>query len=128
MRFLSDEWLAGLRDAAADLPLTPGCSVNLKVEVSGSPDERRRLNVRLVDGQVAEVSSGVAAAADCTLKCSYSDAAAVWEGRMDPAVAYMQGRLKLDGGYERLLFGLRPMLSGAAGNALRELKRRLAAL
>lgn len=128
MQFLSDEWLAELRDAAADLPLTPGCSVNLKVEVEDTPDGRSRLNVRLVDGQVAEVSSGVAVAADCTLKCSYSDAEAVWEGRMDPAVAYMQGRLKLEGGYERLLFGLRPMLSGAAGEALRELKRRLAAL
>ena len=35
-------------------------------------------------------------------------------GRLDPAVAYMQGRLKIDGAYERVLFGLRPLLDGEA--------------
>lgn len=128
VRFLSDEWLAALKSAAKDLPPTPGCSLNLKVDVSDSPDGRRRLGVRVVDGQLAEVSLGFPVDADCTLTCSYTDAAAMWEGRLDPAVAYMQGKLKLEGAYERVLFGLRPMLSGASRDALRELRERLAAL
>lgn len=128
MRFLSDEWLAALRGAAKDLPSTPGCSLNLKVDVSDGPDGRRRLGVRLVDGQLAEISLGFPVDADCTLKCGYLDAAAIWDARLEPAVAYMQGKLKLEGAYERVLFGLRPMLAGASGEALRELREKLAQL
>lgn len=128
VRFLSDEWLAALKGAAKDLPSTPGCSLNLKVDVSDGPDGRRRLGVRLVDGQLAEISLGSPVDADCTLTCGYLDAAAIWEGRLDPAVAYMQGKLKLEGAYERALFGLRPMLTGASREALRELRERLALL
>ena len=125
MQFLSEEWLAALTAAAVGLPTAAGCSVSVRLEISGAPHGRGRLAVRLEDGQLAEVALGRPLAADCSVSCRYDDALAICEGRLDPAVAYMRGDLKLDGAYERVLFGLRPMLRGASKPALLELRRKL---
>ena len=54
---------------------------------------------------------------DCTVSCSNADARAILNGQLDPAVAYMQGRLKLEGAYERVVFGLRGVVEGEAFTA-----------
>jgi len=110
--FLSDGWLNAVEAAADALPEVPGCSVTARVEVSGGADGRRRFGVVVVDGRIVELSPGLLAGADCTVSCASADARDMLAGRLDPAVAYMQGRLKIDGAYERVLFGLRPLLGG----------------
>ena len=112
--FLSDGWLGAVQTAAAVLPEVPGCSVTARVEVSGGPDGTRRFGVVIVDGRLVELSSGRPAEPDCTVSCADADARDIIGGRLDPAVAYMQGRLKIDGAYERVLFSLRPLLDGEA--------------
>ena len=112
--FLSDEWLSAVHAAAAVLPEVPGCSVTARVEVPGGAAGTRRFGVVIVDGRLVELSPGRLAEPDCTVSCAAVDARDIIAGRLDPAVAYMQGRLKVDGAYERVLFGLRPLLDGEA--------------
>ena len=115
--FPSDQWLAAAQAAAGALPPVPGCSVTVGVEVSGGPAGRRRFGVTVVDGRLVELSPGRPEGADCEVSCVHDDARSMLNGRLDPAVAYMQGRLKVAGAYERVLFGLRPVLSGDAFGA-----------
>ena len=111
---LSDGWLSAVYAAATRLPEVPGCSVTARVEVSGGAAGTRRFGVVIVDGRLVELSPGRLAEPDCTVSCAAADARDMLGGRLDPAVAYMQGRLKVDGAYERVLFGLRPLLDGEA--------------
>ena len=115
--FPSDRWLAAAQAAAGALPPVLGCSVTVGVEVSGGPAGRRRFGVVVVDGRLVELSPGRPEGADCEVSCVHDDARSMLSGRLDPAVAYMQGRLKVDGAYEMVLFGLRPVLAGEAFGA-----------
>ena len=111
---LSDGWLSAVHAAATRLPEVPGCSVTARVEVSGGAAGTRRFGVVIVDGRLVELSPGRLAEPDCAVSCAAADARDMLAGRLDPAGAYMQGRLKVDGAYERVLFGLRPLLDGEA--------------
>jgi len=115
--FGSEGWLAGVRAAAEALPEVPGASLTARVEVSGGPGGPCRLGVVIRDGRLVDLTPGRPADADCTVICGAADAGAILRGELDPAVAYMQGRLKLDGSYERVLFGLRAVLHGEAFGA-----------
>ena len=112
--FGSEGWIAGVRAAAEALPAVSGCSVRARLEVSGDPGGPCRLGVVIRDGRLVELSPGRPAEADCTVSCNAADARAILRGGLDPAVAYMQGRLKLEGDYERVVFGLRPVVDGEA--------------
>ena len=109
--FLSDDWLRAVQAAAEALPAVPGCSVRARLEVVGGPGGPCRLGVVISDGRLAELSPGRLSDPDCTVSCNAADAGAILRGELDAAVAYMQGRLKVDGSYERVLFGLRPILA-----------------
>ena len=114
--FGSERWLDGVRAAAEALPAVPGCSVRARLEVAGGPGGPLRLGVVIDDGRLVDLSLGRPADVDCTVTCGAADARGILSGELDPAVAFMQGRLKIDGSYERVLFGLRPVVgSGAFG-------------
>ena len=115
--FGSEGWLAGVRAAAEALPSVPGCSVRARLEVPGGPGGPCRLGVVISDGRLAELSPGRLSDPDCTVSCNAADAGAILRGELDPAVAYMQGRLKIDGAYERVLFGLRAVVDHEAFGA-----------
>ena len=125
--FGSEGWLAGVRAAAEALPAVPGCSVRARLEVPGGPGGPCRLGVVISDGRLAELSPGRLSDPDCTVSCNAADAGAILRGELDPAVAYMQGRLKVDGSYERVLFGLRPALGSVEFAAFAERVRALTA-
>ena len=112
--FGSDDWLRAVLAAAEALTEVPGCSVTARVEVSGGPDGTWRFGAVVIDGRLAELRSGRPADPDCTVSTSAADALRILSGQLDPAVAYMQGRLKIEGAYERVLFGLRPVAGGEA--------------
>ncbi|MCE2532173.1 MAG: SCP2 sterol-binding domain-containing protein [Acidimicrobiia bacterium] len=108
----SERWLQAVLAAAEVLPVVPGCHVTARIEISGGPDGPIRLGAVVADGRLVRLSSGRPADHDCTISCSAADAQGILSGQVDPAVAYMQGRLKIDGAYERVLFGLQPVLGG----------------
>ena len=125
--FGGEGWLAGVRSAAEALPAVPGCSVRARLEVPGGPGGPCRLGVVISDGRLVELSPGRLSDPDCTVSCNAADAGAILRGELDPAVAYMQGRLKVDGSYERVLFGLRPVAGSVAFAAFAERVRALTA-
>ena len=112
--FGSEDWLAAVRAAAEALPAIPGCSVRARLEISGGSGGPCRLGMVLSDGRLTDLSSARPAEADCTVSCSAADARGIISGELHPAVAYMQGRLKIDGAYEQVLFGLRPVVASEA--------------
>lgn len=106
-RFLSQEWLDELCrvDAAGtEVPGGPaaaaeGPAVSARIEctVTAGPDGDVTWRAVLDRGTVVEAALGADPTADLTLSAPYEVAVAVLTGDLDPAVAYMQGRLKAAG-------------------------------
>ena len=118
--FLSDRWFAAVLEAARKLPEMQGMSAAVNFELQGdkpSADEpvskqqpgKQHCHAVLRDGRLEELAAGKAADSDCSLSCKLSEALAIVRGEDDAEVAYMQGRLKLEGDYWLLLFGLRDL-------------------
>ena len=118
--FLSDDWLAIVLEAAQGLPRMEGMSavVNFEMQCSKpSADEpvskqrpgKQHCHAVLRDGKLEEFAAGKIADSDCTVSCKLQEALAIVRGEDDAEVAYMQGRLKLEGDYGFLLFRLRDL-------------------
>lgn len=118
--FLSDRWFAAVLEAAQDLPGMEGMSAAVNFELQGgkpSADEpvskqrpgKQHCHAVLRDGRLEELAAGKAADSDCAVSCKLSEALAIVRGEDDAEVAYMQGRLKLEGDYGLLLFALRDL-------------------
>ena len=121
--FLSDEWCAAALDAASALPERPGASLVVQHVVSGAPGGKVTVGVEVVDGRVVALAAGKRADAACTLTWSAADVRAVLAGTLDAEVAFMQGRLKVEGAYEQWHDGLGPWRRSAE---LAEVRRALA--
>ncbi len=106
---LTDEWFELCTGLAADLPEHPGLDLIVDVEVSGAPAGKIRFHVVFVAGRITAAGAGKHGDADCTLATSYDDLRYLIEGELAHDVAYMQGRLKVDGAYERWVFALDPV-------------------
>ena len=118
--FLSDRWFAAVLEAAQDLPGMQGMSAAVNFEMQGgkvSADEpvskqrpgKQHCHAVLRNGKLEELAAGKTADFDCAVSCKLSEALAIVRGEDDAEVAYMQGRLKLEGDYGLLLFGLRDL-------------------
>lgn len=116
--FLSDDWFAIVLEAARGLPGMEGMSAVVNFELQGSKpsaDEpvskqrpgKQHCHAVLRDGKLEEFAAGKIADSDCTASCKLPEALAILRGEDDAEVAYMQGRLKLEGDYGLLLFSLR---------------------
>jgi hypothetical protein len=90
---LPDDWLAAWVGAGR----VPGASGVVEIVVSGAPEGQGTWVVRVDDGVVTDAVAGPPADPDVTLTIAYADALAIAEGRLDPSVAFMQGRLKTAG-------------------------------
>ncbi len=116
MKLLSDEWLGFVREQAATLPPHEGATLVMQHVVSGSPAGKVQCRVEVRDGQLVELAIGKRADAACTVTWTYEDALAALRGD-DLDVAFMRGRLKLDGDYRAFLYDLRPVLASTEGQA-----------
>lgn len=106
------EWLDAVVTAGAALAATPGLDLALQFEVAASASSRSKKNVtrfwiELVDGRPVSAGDGKHADPRCTLSCSVGDGVALLTGELDADVAFMQGRFKIDGAYEELVFDRR---------------------
>ena len=112
-RYLSDEWFGLNLEAATGWPVRPGVDCSANFEVTGAPDGKVRYHAIIRDGRLAEMASGKLADADVNIVYKYADARAEISGGDHPDLAYMTGRMKLEGDYARWVFGLRPLLDSA---------------
>lgn len=116
--FLSEGWLAQLARKGAELPEVTGADLVLQHEIAGAPDGKVRFFLEWRSGRLVAAQLGKHANPDVVVQAKAPEAIQLLEGRMDPDVAYMQGRLKVDGDYRRLLIDLREWRSSAPYRAL----------
>lgn len=105
--FLSDEWLAVLAERGAALPETPGADLVVAHEIEGAPGGKVRFVIEWRDGRIVRTEVGKAPDADCVVQAKAAEARRVLAGELAPEVAWMQGRLKIDGNYRAMLIDLR---------------------
>lgn len=103
---LTSGWCAAVVGAGAGLDPWDGATVSFAIEVSGAPDGKRRGQLAFEDGRIVVCDTARGAAADCAVECAHADALTMLAGTLNADVAFMTGRLKVDGSYERVIFGL----------------------
>ena len=111
--FLTDEWFALVRDAAASWPAREGVDASLQFVIAGAPAGKVQFVVRVTEGRITEIVRGKSDAVDCTVQMSYAHASALAQGTLDREVAYMRGDLKIDGNYTAYLLRLQPLFERA---------------
>jgi hypothetical protein len=99
-RYLSDDWFdaAGAAITASEslAAATAGVTLGIDYEVTGTPFGKRRYGVRLNEGSVRfEVPPE--GEAEVSFTVDYDTACEIARGVLPVQVAFMQGRLKLDG-------------------------------
>lgn len=105
--FLSTPWLEALRAHGADLPEVDGVDIVIQHEITGAPDGKIRFYLEWVAGQLAAAEFGKHDDPDVVLQAKAPEALKAIRGEMSLDVGYMQGRLKVDGDYRRLLIDFR---------------------
>lgn len=118
-RYLSDDWFSLNLEAASGWPERPGVDCSANFEVTGAPEGKFRYHAVIRDGRLAEMAAGKMADADVNIVYKYADARAEVAAGQHPDLAFMSGRMKLDGDYARWVYGLRPVLDSAEYNAYR---------
>ena len=114
LSFLSEEWLTNLADGAAGLPEQPGVDGVVRFVVTSTPHGKVQFRLVVSDGRVAEMLVGRDGEAEATVTWKYADAVAQFRGDLDPDVAYMTGRCKVEDAYARYVFDLRTVFGGPA--------------
>lgn len=107
VEFLSEPWLDELARLGGELAVVEGASMVLQHEIAGAPAGKVRFFIEWVDGQVRAASLGKHGEPDIVIQAKAVEALRILTGDLSPDVAYMQGRLKVDGDYRRLLVDLR---------------------
>ncbi len=104
--FLSDEWVEALRMLGSELPKVSGASISCQYEISGSPDGKIRFYTVWEDGILIGVDKGKLDNPDCVILAKYEHARDFLHGGFKAEIAFMQGDLKVEGNYRKLLIDL----------------------
>jgi hypothetical protein len=107
VEFLSEDWIARLAALGAELPTVDGATVTCQHEIAGAPSGKVRFFTVWENGVLTEAAIGKHTEPTCMVQAKAPDALDVLHGRKEPEVAFMQGRLKVDGAYRQLLVDLR---------------------
>ena len=91
-RFLTGEWLDELQELGAGPAPFGEVTGRVQMVVTGGPDKDVKYVLVLDGGRVAEAPAGTATDADLTLTVEYRERGGDAAGRLDPSVAFMQGR------------------------------------
>ena len=118
-RFLSADWFGLNVEAASGWPERPGVDCSANYEVTGAPDGKVRYHTVIRDGRLVEMASGKLAEAEVGIVYKYADARAEVASGEHPDLAFMSGRMKLEGEYARWVYGLRPLLDSPEYDAFR---------
>jgi putative sterol carrier protein len=117
--FLTQEWLDALSgDGAGDLDYGDATGT-VQYVVTGAPDGDVSYALAFDAGKLREATLGSRPDADVTVTIPYADAVRVQRGELDPNVAFMQGRAKVNGDMGVLLPTM-PVARTAAYEAVQE--------
>ncbi len=121
--WLSEAWFEQARALASGEPVRPGLSARIQQQITGGPDGDVPCYWVLEDGRPTAAAPGTVDSPDVTVTLSWSDAAAIQSGTLDPSVAFMQGRMKVVGSMAVVL----ALLPVARTPEARDLRARVAA-
>jgi putative sterol carrier protein len=122
--WLSADWFEQARALASELPDRPGLTARIQAQITGGPDGDLSCYWVVEDGRPASAGAGTVDAPDVTVNLSWSDAAAIQAGTLDPSVAFMQGRMKVAGSMAVVL----ALLSVAGEAEAQDVRHRVAEL
>jgi hypothetical protein len=111
--FLSEAWLELLGALGAELPEHEGATMVIQHEIAGAPAGKVRFHLVWVNGRLETAALGKHRDPDIVVQAKAAEALKILNGDMDPHVAYMQGRLKVDGDYRKFIVDLRQWRAGA---------------
>jgi putative sterol carrier protein len=116
----SEEWLQELVRAGGSTPATPGVSGAVSFTVENSPAGKVGWTETIEDGVVVAAAAPASKGADIALIAKFPELVEMLEGGSNPAVMFMQGRLKLTGDMGMFMKMLPAMLTteAASGRAL----------
>jgi hypothetical protein len=118
LSFLSEEWVAEFAAAGAALPERPGVDGVVRFVVTSTPHGKVQLLLTVADGRLDGVRSTRDGEAEATVTWKYPDAVDQFCGELDPDVAFMTGRCKVEDAYARYLFDLRPLFGSLEWSAM----------
>ena len=126
-RFYSPEWIAAFNEAVAGLDVAgvdTGASLaadsgsftvlQLVRRPESGPEGELAVLLVVADGRLRLAAGAAGEAADVTVSLAYDDAVALSQGRLDPAEALGQGRIRVRGDLAVLVAG-QALLAAAAG-------------
>jgi putative sterol carrier protein len=123
VRFLSQEWALAVTEAlnSSDEFAAAAANHNARVQqiVTGGPEGDTKYYFSVAAGRV-QVGLGELDGAEATITQSYDTAAAISRRELPPQVAFMQGRMRVNGNLMKLL-QLQEVLS-ALGKAVSKLE------
>lgn len=114
----SPEWVAAALEAAQRADLGGGPSMTVRFEIADTPDGKARWWITLRDGEAIAADTGKPDDCDVTVEAKWKDFVRVLDGEVAADLAFMQGRLKVDGAYPELLFERRKWLASPAVRAV----------
>ncbi len=118
-KWLTQEWLDTYRELAQSQPERPGVSVRLQYRVTGGPDGDVNYYWVVKDGKLVECKLGELEDAEVTITEKWDDAMAIQKLKLNPTVAFMQGKIKPSGSIGKLM-SLLPITSSAEFRKLQE--------
>jgi len=121
--WLSTAWIDEAVSAASELVGSESLSGSIEVVVTGGAEGDVVVHIEFAQGRLTGARLGAASPADVTLTLSDADARNVLSGDLDLNVAFMQGRLKVDGSMALVL----DLLALAATDDARACRNDLAA-
>jgi putative sterol carrier protein len=95
-RYLSDEWLRALDDAARECPVDGHITIEHVVRDGGDDGRERRYHV-IVDGTRVRFVAGAAVAPTVTFHEDRVTAVAIATGELSAPAAFLSGRLSVGG-------------------------------
>ncbi|MEE9417753.1 MAG: SCP2 sterol-binding domain-containing protein [Acidimicrobiales bacterium] len=102
-QYLSEQWIDLYASLGAQLPERVGLDIITQFIVEKTPNGNVRYFDVVRDGRVVEAALGKNKAADVTITWRYEFALKMLAGELGPSVAFMQGRIKVEGDYVRWL-------------------------
>ena len=101
--YLSDEWCALTLEKAAQIQARPGATVNLQYNIVGTPRGDEFYYWIVKDGRLADCQMGKVDDAEVTLLQAFDDAVMIQKDELGAEVAFMQGRMKVEGNLAKLM-------------------------
>ena len=104
VEFLTQEWCdETVKVATEHMTERPGSSVRLQYRIIGAPLNDGLYWWIVDEGRLTDAGIGELENAEVTLIMAYEDSLEIQQSKLDPQVAFMQGRMKVEGDMMKLM-------------------------